>query len=382
MKFTCVECDGEFEIADDILDGEKFECPHCGLHMSFENPNQTEVFAECGRSTELSSNDDASRMPSHRHSDLYVRRPTKTIGLPLTPPPVPPHRVVARSSRSSATSTIRLFDLIVYIILLIVAIGIIFYLFIKSTAELPTGQVVGDVALDIEQVVNDEREKKLAEERACDDAKLREARARRMANDEAERKRRHEERLRRDAERDNEYKELERKAECERQFRDLVLNIEMGFSGAASVFASDFPENVRPFGIASNGVIDVADVDYVVNRVFYKVNVNKGKVQSAQRISPRDGIIDLSVNEFMSIIKDHAVLAKSDSGIVWICGDTKMSELIQVPYLTDSYSPLADFVGEAWPVLNALKVIPPAIKYRVTLKSEDGDGDIKFGIII
>ena len=57
-----------------------------------------------------------------------------------------------------------------------------------------------------------------------------------------------------------------------------------------------------------------------------------------------------------------------ESGPMWICGKTKMNELIEVPESADAYVPLSDFLGGALPVLNALKVVPPAIKYRVMLR--------------
>ena len=66
---------------------------------------------------------------------------------------------------------------------------------------------------------------------------------------------------------------------------------------------------------------------------------------------------------------------------MWICGKTKMNELIEVPESADTYVPLSDFLGGALPVLNALKVVPPAIKYRVTLKKKNGKGEIKLGVV-
>ena len=66
---------------------------------------------------------------------------------------------------------------------------------------------------------------------------------------------------------------------------------------------------------------------------------------------------------------------------MWICGKTKMNELIEVPESADAYVPLSDFLGGALPVLNALKVVPPAIKYRVMLKEKNGKGEIKLGVV-
>jgi len=78
---------------------------------------------------------------------------------------------------------------------------------------------------------------------------------------------------------------------------------------------------------------------------------------------------------------NKVVLAKMESGPVWICGNTKMSELIKVPDLAGAYAPLPDFMGETLPVLNALRAVAPSVKYRISLKAKDGRGEIKLGIV-
>lgn len=213
------------------------------------------------------------------------------------------------------------------------------------------------------------------------DAEQERIRAERRAREEAEREKRRAEKAKRDAERERERMEMAEKTRRERELREIVFKAEMGFNGVSSVFASDFPVGIRPFDFAEDGIIVVADENYICERSLYRLTVEGERLKTVQKVSQRDGAKDINPNDFMRMVTNKVVLAKRESGPVWICGNTKSCGRIDIPDSSGAYSLLTDFMEGSLSVLKALRVVPPAIKYRVTLKSKDGMSEIKLGIV-
>ena len=368
MILKCAACGGDMEIAGNIPENVTFECPHCGEHVRINKPHRLEVPTNPGVSRVASNAGLPDQTPVHRRPDLHIRRPAPTTPAPTTPvpstPAMPPLRQNPRPVKKKNGGS---GDWVIYALLAVVVAGLGVFWMRKSNAA-------SNEDLDVSAQSG-------SSVRTDTDAEQEKLRAERRAREEAEREKRRAEKAKRDAERERERQEMAEKAKRERELREIVSKAEMSFSGVTSVFASDFPAGKRPFDFSEDGIIVVADENYIGERSLYRLTVEGKRLKTVQKVSQRDGSADVNPDDFMRMVTNKIVLAKLESGPVWICGNTKSSERIDVPESSGAYSPLSDFVGGSLPILNALHVTPPAIKYRVTLKSKDGRSEIKLGIV-
>lgn len=372
MTLKCASCGGDMEIPEETPENVNIKCPYCHEYVRLNNPQRIEVPTEVKRPRFVSDKKQSTPKSQHRQSDFHVRRQ-------VTATPTPARTVVPQPSIPSSSSRKKCStEWIIYSLLVIAIAGLGFYCLRKSrvtaSEDLNTiGQTLPKASFETTAEIESKHSKQQNVEREKEREKI--------AREEIERKKRREEKERRVAEREKERREIEDKAERERKLRELMTNVEIGFNGAISVFASDFPSAKRPFDFTEDGVITVVDEDYVGGRSLYRLSVENKRLASVQRVSQRFGTEDVGAIDFLRAVSNKIVLAKMESGPVWICGNTKMNELIDIPESADAYAPLADFTRGALPVLNALHVVPPTIKYRVTLKAKKGKGEIKLGIV-
>lgn len=364
MELKCAVCGGYMEIAGDIPVDVNIRCPHCGEYVRKNKPHRIKVPTGDSLSRFIPADAQDKQTPERRKPDLHIRRPqpmATSSAPPTVPPSIPPLRSAPKKKGGSG-------DWAIYALLAAIVIGFVFYWRHKA-GEVTDDELISSQsnATSISQDANDSEWQRRQEEN--------------RKQEEAERERRRAEKAKREAEREQERKAIALKAERERQLRATINEVELSFNGAESVFASDFPVGQRPFDFAEDGVLTVADESYVGARALHLLIVEGRRLKSVQRISQRDGAEELVPDEFMRSMTNKIVLVKMESGPVWICGKTKMSELIKVPDSTGTYSPLPDFMGEALPVLNALRAVAPSVKYRVSLKTRDGRDEIKMGIV-
>lgn len=363
MILKCAACGGDMEISGGIPENVTIECPHCGEHVRINKPHRLEVPTNPNMPRFVPDDGLPDQTPVRRRPDLHIRRPAPVTPAPATPAMPPPRQNPRTAKKKNGGSG----DWVIYALLAVVVAGLGIYWMRKSNTA-PNEDL--DVSAQSESSV-----------RTDADAEQEKLRAERRAREEAEREKRRAEKAKRDAERERERQEMAEKANRERELREIVSKAEMRFSGATSVFASDFPAGKRPFDFAEDGIIIVADENYIGGRSLYRLTVEGKRLKDIQKVSQRDGSEDVSPDDFMRMVTNKIVLAKLESGPVWICGNTKSSERIDVPDSSGVYSPLSDFMGGSLPVLNALHVAPPAIKYRVTLKARNGSGEIKIGVV-
>ena len=374
MILKCAACGGEMEIPGNVPKGTRVKCPYCGERLEIDGPHRIDLPQGGNLSRFVRSGSAESQEPSLEDTQkqrFYVRRPSKPVAGVQTPPPVsacPPSHV---SRKGRPTNKGNAQDILIYIALALVLGGAAVYWQKTSKHGNDNGQVAGPVSADV--VRN--------QDRSNQDEIEKKKRAERIAKEEAEREKRRAEKAERDAERERKRKEMADKAAKERQLRDLLVKMETGFCGAATVFAVDFPEKERPFYFAEDEDLFLAGMDFVAGRSLYKVTCEKGQVRTVQRMSQREGVVDVDAKKFMEEVKDKIVLVRKADGPVWICGNVKSSEMIPVPATSRSFSPLADFMGDGFAIANALKALQPAIKFRVTLKSQDGKTEIKLGVV-
>lgn len=364
MILKCASCGDLIEFADDLPEGQHIRCPSCGvkLELSFQSAG--------GQTLKIIQDRSASD-----HAKFHVRRATR----------MEPYTAITKLEQKnppqSGAPKNKSMDWALYIFLVIGIVGFGVYLMHRSRMPMEE-ELMSVERCDTNNVqgIESERDRHLSERHAEEDFE-RERRRRKTEIEDAEREKRRAEKEKREADREKERQELLKKADLERRHRELISTAEMGFNGATSVFASDFPSGLRPFDFTEDGTITVADEDYVGGGLLYKLTVKNKKITSVQRISQRIGTEDVGATDFLRTISNKIVLAKMESGPVWICGNTKMNELIDIPESADVYAPLADFMSGTLPVLNALHIVPPAIKYRVTLKAKKNKGEIKLGIV-
>ena len=363
MILKCAACGGDMEIAGNIPENVAIECPHCGEHVRINKPHRLEVPTNPNMPRFVPDDGLPGQTPVRRRPDLHVRRPAPVTPAPATPP-MPPLRQNPRPTKKKNGGS---GDWVIYVLLVVVVAGLGVYWMRKS-----------NTAPNEDLVVSAQSESSVRTDADAEQEKLR---VERRAREEAEREKRRAEKAKRDAERERERQEMAEKANQERERREIVSKAEMSFSGKTSVFASDFSAGKRPFDFTEDGIVIVVDENYIGGRSLYRLIGEGKRLKAIQKISQRDGSEDVNPDDFMRMTTNKIVLAKLESGPVWICGKTKMNELIEVPESADTYVPLSDFLGGALPVLNALKVVPPAIKYRVTLKKKNGKGEIKLGVV-
>ena len=362
MILKCAACGGDMEIAGNIPENVTIKCPHCGEHVRIDRPHRLEVPTNPNMPRFVPDDGLPDQTSVRRRPDLHVRRPapvTPATATPAMPPPQQNPRTAKKKNGGSG-------DWVIYALLTVVVAGLGIYWMRKSNTALNedldvSAQGGSSVRLDI-------------------DAEQEKLRAERRAREEAEREKRRAEKAKRDAERERERQEMAEKAKREREVREIVSKAEMSFSGMTSVFASDFPAGKRPFDFAEDGVIVVADENYIGGRSLYRLTVEGKRLKAVQKVSQRDGSADINPDDFMRMVTNKIVLAKLGAGPVWICGNAKSTEQIEALDASDAYSPLSLFMGGSLPVLNALHVVPPVIKYRVTLRAKNGNGEIKIGV--
>lgn len=366
MILKCAACGQNIEFADGLPDGQHVRCPYCGTKMELNHS------LDGIPSFRVLSGDVGAKQTPVR---LHVRQPARVSVPSRTPvqsPRVPSPQMVKKRGGSG--------DWVIYALLAVVVCGGIVAWMHKRGKEHTLPPAVAQIGLsedsDLRSDVNADIERRRREEVAERERhKIREER------EEEEKAKRRAEKAKRDAEREKERQEMAERAERERQLREIVSKAEMGFNGSDSVFAMDFSVGKRPFDFTEDGEIFVADENYAGDRSIYRLTVDDKRLKSVQKFSQQNGAVDIPPDEFMSGIANKVVLAKMESGPVWICGKTKMNELIEVPESADTYVPLSDFMGGALSVLDALKAMPPAIKYRVTLKAKNGKSEIKLGVV-
>lgn len=366
MILKCAVCGQDVEFADGLPDGQHIRCPYCSTKMELNHS------LDGIPSFRVLSVDAEPKQTSPR---FHIRQPAR-VNVPPRTPASSPRDPSPRTEKKRGGSG----DWFLYALLVaIVCGGIIIWMHKRGNdpALSPSVDQIGfsedpdsrtDVNADVERRRRDENAE-------------RERRKIREEREEEEKAKRRAEKAKRDAERERERQEMAERAERERQLRELVSKAEMGFDGADSVFAMDFPIGKRPFDFLEDGEIFVADENYVGDRSIYRLIVDAKRLKAVRKFSQQNGEADIPPDEFMNGIASKVVLAKMESGPVWICGKTKMNELIEVPESAGAYVPLSDFMGGALPVLNALKVMPPAIKYRVTLRAKNGKSEIKLGVV-
>lgn len=364
MILKCAACGGDMEIAGSIPENVAIKCPHCGEFVRINKPHRLEVPTNPNLPRFVPNDTLPNHAPVRQRPDLHIRRPVAAMpsqAMPAMPPPRqnPPRPMKKKNGGSGGW--------MIYALLAVVVAGLGVYWMRKSnTSQNANADAFRQSGANVKIDAKTEQEK---------------FRVERLAREEAEREKRRTEKAKRDAERERERLEMAEKAKRERELREIVSKVEMSFSGAASVFASDFPVGKRPFDFAEDGIIIVADENYIGGRSLYKLTVVGKQLKAVQKVSQRDGEEDVKPNDFMQSLANKIVLVKLESGPVWICGKTRMNEQIDVPESADAYAPLSDFMGGALPVMNALEVMPPAIKYRITLKAKNGKNEIKFGIV-
>ena len=363
MILKCAVCGQNIEFADGLPDGQHVRCPYCGAKMELDHS------LEGIPSFRVLSGDIESRQTP---SQLHVRQSAHVSVSQCAHAPTS-HVSDTRTAKKLGGSS----DWVLYVLLVaVICGGIVIWVHKRGNEScIPPsvdqiGRSEGSSSLS---EVNADRERRHSEENA--------ERERRKIREEEEREMRRAEKMKRDAERERERLEMAEKAKRERELREIVSKAEMGFSGMTSVFASDFPAGKRPFDFSEDGIIIVADENYISGRSLYRLTVEGNRLKTVQKVSQRDGSEDVKSDDFMRMVTNKIVLAKRESGPVWICGNTKMNELIDTPETSDSYAPLSDFMRGALPVLTALRAMLPAVKYRVTLKAKRGKDEIKIGIV-
>ena len=366
MILKCAVCGQNIEFADGLPDGQHVRCPYCAtklkLNHSLDGIPSFRV---------LSVGAESKQMPSR----LHVRQPAR-VNVPSHTPALSPRDPSPRTEKKRGGSG----DWVLYAFLVVIICGGIVFWVHKRGNESAISPSVDQIEFSEDSDSHTDVDADVERRRREEDAE-RERRKIREEREEEEKAKRRAEKEKRDAEREKERQEMTERAERERQLREIVSRAEMGFNGSDSVFAMDFPVGKRPFDFAEDGEIFVVDKNYVGGRSIYRLTVDAGRLKSVRKFSQQNGEDDIPPDDFMGGIASKVVLAKMESGPVWICGKTKMNELIEVPESADTYVPLSDFLGGALPVLNALKVVPPAIKYRVTLKKKNGKGEIKLGVV-
>ena len=363
MTLRCALCGQTIEFADDLPNGQHIRCPYCTTKMVLD-------FTAGGMpSLKVIS---GSAVSQQAVSKFHVRQPSR-VEVPMrTHAPMPKASQSSKEGKGGGSN-----DWVIYTLLAVVIAGGVVFWRQKRLGRTDVASVVTQVENPVAPSSRAEADADLEKMHREEDAE----REKRRVREESEREQRRVEKEKRDAEREKVRREMAERANRERRLREIVTQTEMDFDGASSFFAVDFPKGKRPFDFVEGGVFTVVDENYLGNRSLYRLTVDGNRLVGVQKVSQRDGAEDLVVNEFMRMVTNKVVLAKRDSGPVWICGSVKMNELIEVPNSADTYAPLCDFLGGVLPVLNSLRVVPPAIKYRVTLKAKNGKGEIKLGIV-
>lgn len=371
-RLRCASCGGEMEIAGKVPDNVKIKCPHCGEYIKIDKPKRIEVPTGANLPRFVPDDNPHAEEPIRRRPDLHVRRPTSVVQNPTrVTEQFPPSEPV---SSKGAKPDFGNWLVMIFAIGVIVSLGV-YWMFQKRNSQMEALPVSEKMALNSESDGNDNEAKRQEEKCALETAE------REKEKREKEREERRIAMAEREAKREKTRLEAEEKAARERQLRAMIGEMQKGFLGASSIIASDFPSGKRPFDFAEDGVIVVVGEDYVASRSLYRLTIEGKALRSAQRISQQSGIESIVPDDFVSMIADQTVLAKMESGPVWICGKTEMNELIDFPMAADLYSPLADFIGKALPVLNELRTDAPSVKYRISLKAKKGSGEIKMGIV-
>lgn len=363
MTLECASCGQIIEIPDGLPDGQHVRCPYCEVKLELVCKTGEQPLFKA-----ITEKDSTAQVPSN----IHVRQISRVS--------LPSRTAIHLSRETSCKNEPKkggAGEWLLYGLLAVVLTGLgVYWLRMQKSSvdeqldvglqSEPNAKEEVDVGVTRHDQEAAERERRRAEQRAKEEAELAKC---------------HAERARREAEREKVRREMSQKVERERLSREAIANAEILFNGVNSVFASDFAPGSRPFDFGEDGVVTVADADYIASHAFYRLTVVGKRLKSVQRISPGKDLEDVAPEEFMRKATNRVVLARQASGPVWICGETKMNELIDLPESADAYVPLADFMGGSLPVLRALQVIQPLVKYRITLQAKTGKGTLKLGIV-
>lgn len=321
MIVKCVACGNEIQIQDGTVPGQNFICPYCRTKLSY-----------WGR--------------------------TRIV------------RALDKKEKSGLGPKI-----VLGLVIAAVVVGLFVY---ENRLD---AQRVRDFRIAEEQRVREEAQaRKLAEEQSALEAADRKRRAEQKEKEDAEREKRREEKARREAEREKQLQEAQDRAESERLMRELIEEAQNGFLGAESVVAADLPEESNPLSYKTDGRFFLADMKYVSEQKFYEILVADGKLSAARTLSRKDGAADISPEEIKKLADESIVLVKGETGPVWICGKVKSSMSVPVPEIGSDLSPVSIFLGDGCATMRSLKTTVPDIKFRYTLQSGRGGGDIPLGV--
>lgn len=318
MVVNCVVCGAAMQIADGTPPGQRFVCPHCRTQLAYWGRNRI-------------------------------------------------MRVNAQKDKSSVGPKIVLGLLVVT-----VAFGLIVYKN-KLDAQRMREQRIAD-----EQRARDEA--RAQNEQTALDESERKRRAEQRSKDAAEREKRREEAAKREAEREKRRQAEQERVESERRLRELFEEALKGFAGASSVVAADFPEEKSPLSFKTDGRFFAADLKYVGEQKMYEVLVAGGKLSAVRMLSRKEGMADVSPDDFKKHIDESIVFVKGESGPTWICGRVKSRLSVAVPEIGSEFTPLASFLGDGHAVMRSLKIPSPDVKFRLTLQGGKPGGDIPIGV--
>ena len=321
MIVKCVSCGNEIQIQDGMAPGQNFVCPYC-------------------------------------HTKLAYWGRTRIT------------RVLNKKEKTSIGPKVALGLLGVSVI-----VGLFVY---KNRLDAQRAQ---EFRLAEEQRAREEaRAQKMEEERLAMEEADRKRRAEQKEKEEAERAKRREENAKREAEREKQRQEAQDRAESERRMRELIEGARNGFAGAPSVIAADFPEEQSPLSYKTNGRFFAVDLKCVSEQKMYEIIVEDGKLSKVRSLSRKGGELDVSPAEFKELTDGSIVFVRGDSGPVWICGKVKSRMNVPVPEIGSGLSPIAIFLGDGYAAMQSLRTVAPEIKFRITLQTGQGNGDVSLGV--
>ena len=225
-----------------------------------------------------------------------------------------------------------------------------------------------------------DRARRQAEEAAERERKRKDAeseRARRKAEAEAERENR---RLARENERKARQEQEKAKRENRERFEGLVGQ----FKSASIVFAADFADEKSP--MKKDGTFFAIGTDYISDQNIYEATVEGGTVVAVRALSPNRGPEDMDARAFAERMLDDRFLVLDGEGVAWICGTGKSFWSGDVPLSGRAFIPAKDELHELFDVLSGWKRLPD-LKYRLTLKpvgksrTANGGKAIPLGVI-
>lgn len=369
MIIKCGACKADIEIPGGITDGTHIRCPYC---------NEKTIYSVSSSGTEL-----GHEIPSVKPK-LHVRRPNGNSGVA----PVRMTRVGQNEAMgdSVARTKEKKSSVGVIVIAVVALCGLVFglvqynkYMRQKAAREQEELRLQEQGRIKAAQEA-EERAKRMAEEDAERERKRKEAeaeRARRKAEADAERERKR-------LEREKELQEQKEKAEAEKANRERIEDVERKFKSASIVFASDFAVDKSP--IRRDGTFYAIGLEYISDQKVYEAMVERGVVVAVRAFSTRGEPTDVEAKTFTDNIMKNRLLVMGEDGVAWICGTGKSSWTEKVSIANEDVTPAKTELGELFAILSKWGRLPN-LKYRLTLKSSKngvlvkGGKEIPLGII-